>query len=223
MIKVVGVKFNSSIKAYDFDPSFNKVSLNDYVLVETVQGKEVGKVVYLGKEIDEEKLEVPLKEVIKILDDKELSRLSESKDKIEKEIPTVQKIIQKLKLPMRLLFLEENIFENRIDIFFASEGRVDFRIAVKELSKSFKSTVRLRQVGTRDQAKLLGGFGQCGNEVCCKKFLNVVKSLKREEAESITGSRNLSKHMGICGNLMCCISFEKDVEKGKKIKEAAIN
>jgi len=221
MIKVVGVKFTSSIKAYDFDPSFNKVSLNDYVLVDTVQGKEVGKIVYTEKEIDEKKLEAPLKQVLRVLDENEIERMLESKGKSVEKLPQIEELIKKFKLPMRIILVEDNVFEDRTDIYFSSDGRVDFRVAVKELSKNLKKTVRLRQVGTRDQAKILGGFGLCGNEVCCKRFLNSSKSMKREEAEAITGSRNLSKQMGLCGNLMCCLNFESkrvENETNKVIK-----
>lgn len=208
-IKAIGVQFISGIKVYDFDPGENKVSPGDSVLVETTQGKEVGKVIYVGKEVKEEKDGTPIKEIIKVLGENDKAKLKEVRKKGTEDLIKFEKVIEKHELPMKAILVEYNIFEERADLYFISDGRVDFRNAVKDLSRVFQMNVRLRQVGSRDQAKILGGYGPCGREVCCKRFLAGLGDISREKLTAEFGGKNVGKITGICGNLMCCLNFEK--------------
>lgn len=216
-MKAVGVQFNSSIKAYDFDPGNLDLKIRDLVLVETSMGKEIGKVVYVGKEISDKKIQ--LKEVLKLLDESDIEKLKKSRQKSLEDFSRVKGLIIRFGLDIRPLFMEYSIFDNRLDIYFAAEGRIDFRNTVRELSKALNMTVHLRQIGSRDQAKMMGGFGACGREVCCKRFLLKAGGLTREEAEKVTGARNISKMLGVCGNLKCCMTYEGLSAKARNMKE----
>lgn len=218
MIKAVGVQFPTGIKAYDFDPDGEKVELSDLVLVETVQGREIGKVVYVGKEVKNKDLEEPLKKVEKVLDDRDKERLERARENRDEDLDKFTKCIERLGLAMTPLIVDYNVIEDRVDLYFASDGRVDFRNAVRELSRIFRKSVRLKQVGTRDQAKVLGGFGPCGREVCCCKILHNAGGGSRGKTDVAT-PKNVGKVTGLCGNIMCCMSYEDETIKARGTKK----
>ncbi|MCL4387044.1 MAG: stage 0 sporulation protein [Patescibacteria group bacterium] len=205
MIEAVGVQFIFGPKIYDFkDGKGLKLKIGDFVLVDTAQGKDVGKVIYLKKKVDERTLEAPLKEIIKILTQEESETIKDSKKKSQGDLPKFEKVIEEHGLPIKAIFVDYSIFEDRVDLYFSSEGRIDFREIIKELSRTFHMQVRLRQIGSRDQVKLMGGYGPCGREVCCKYF-----SFDINKEKSLYTNGNIGKVTGLCGKLMCCLNFEE--------------
>jgi len=216
MEKVAGLQFLFGLKVYDFKIGETNPKLGDMALVETVQGKDVGKVVYIGKEVDEKKLESPLKEIIRILSKEESEEIDQSRKKNkEGDLEKFQQVIDKHSLMMRPIFVDRSIFEDRIDLYFSSDGRVDFRNAIRDLSRAFSLQVRLRQVGSRDEARILGGFGPCGREICCLKFYLGDAFSNREKVGQAV--KNTNKTLGLCGKVMCCLNFEDNtMPKGEK-------
>ncbi len=213
MAKAIGIQMRSGIKIYDFKQPKEEASIGDFVLVETIHGEEIGTVRYVGKTIKEKK-EQPLKDISRILNDRDVERLSRLKAEHEGYIEIFKKKVEEYSLGMKFVDFEFSLDGEKVNFYFTADSRIDFRNLVRDLSRQLQKTVLLRQMGQRDEARILDGFGPCGRPVCCKKFLtqldNISMDMVREQYE---GSRSASKVSGICGKLMCCLAFER--EKGK--------
>ena len=217
MIKVIGVRFNSSLKVYDFKPGRHKVDIDDYVVVETSQGIEIGHVVYIDKEASSKSTDEPYKEIIRIADDKDLSRWEKMKEEGYQYLAVFREKITDLGLEMKPITVELSFEGDKAIFYFTAENRVDFRELIKTLSRNVKKQVVMRQIGPRDEAKMLGGFGICGQQVCCNRFLMSAGSVSMDMArEQYETNVNANKVTGLCGRLMCCLAFE---ENHKKITE----
>lgn len=209
MTKIVGVRFKSAGKIYHFSPAGLKINKNDYVVVETARGIELGKVVVGEKEIDPGQISKPLKDVIRIATEEDL-RLSEQNREKEKEAFAI--CLEKIKkhgLEMKLIEVEYTFDRSKILFYFSADGRVDFRELVKDLAMVFHTRIELRQIGIRDESKTLGAIGVCGRELCCARFLNEFESVSIKMAKEQGLSLNPTKISGTCGRLMCCLKYEQ--------------
>ena len=222
MTKVIGVKFPHSLKIYDFLPGKYKISPRDKVIVETTQGIEVGNVVYVGKSVSEKDLEETLKEIIRPASDEDKEKIEKAEEKASEYFPLFQEKIEKYSLAMNPVGVGSSLDETKIVFYFTAEGRIDFRDLAKDLSRTIQKQAILRQIGPRDEAKLIGGFGRCGRPICCSSFLIGTEGVTMETVEEQYGMpKNASKVSGICGRLMCCLNYEipekrKGAEKVKK-------
>lgn len=215
MVKVIGVQFNSSLKIYDFKPGRYKVKLQDMVVVETNQGLEVGRVVYVDKPVQTKNLEEPHKDIIRIADEKDLARVQAMKDEGREYFKLFQEKVNNLSLEMKPVLVEKTLEGDRLIFYFTAESRVDFRELIKTLSRSTQKQVIMKQIGPRDEAKMLGGYGICGLGVCCQSFLTQVESVSMDMArEQYENNVNANKVTGMCGRLMCCLAYE-DKKKEK--------
>ena len=209
MIKVIGVRFKKAGKIYYFSPADLKIGKGNYVIVETARGIEFGECVVGIKEIKEEEIVSPLKNVIRIADEKDINKHKENKDKEEKALDICLKKIQEHKLDMKLIDVEYTFDNNKVIFYFTADGRVDFRELVKDLATIFKTRIELRQIGVRDEAKMIGGLGPCGRPMCCSTFLGDFASVSIKMAKEQNLSLNPTKISGICGRLMCCLNYEQ--------------
>ena len=209
MIKVIGVRFKKAGKIYYFSPADLKIEKGNYVIVETARGIEFGECVVGIKEIKEEEIVSPLKNVIRIADEKDINKHKENKDKEEKALDICLKKIQEHKLDMKLIDVEYTFDNNKVIFYFTADGRVDFRELVKDLATIFKTRIELRQIGVRDEAKMIGGLGPCGRPMCCSTFLGDFASVSIKMAKEQNLSLNPTKISGICGRLMCCLNYEQ--------------
>ncbi|MFC4403556.1 PSP1 domain-containing protein [Gracilibacillus xinjiangensis] len=210
MIEVIGVRFKKAGKIYYFDPSELSFTTEDYVIVETVRGIEFGKVVVANKQVDEEDIVLPLKKVIRMADEKDKMVVLENKEVAEEAYDTCQVKIKEHQLDMNLVDVEYTFDRNKVIFYFTADGRVDFRNLVKDLASVFKTRIELRQIGVRDEAKLLGGIGPCGRMLCCSTFLGDFEPVSIKMAKDQSLSLNPSKISGLCGRLMCCLKYEND-------------
>ena len=207
-MKVVGVQFNSAVKIYDFAPGRNKVSLNDWVVVDTVQGVELGKVVYVGKEIPQNQ-EEEVKDIIRVADEKDIARYQRMLQEGSEYFESFKKIVQESGLEMKPVSCGLSFDGERVVFYFTAENRVDFRELLKDLSREAKKQVIMRQIGPRDEAKMLDGYGVCGQPICCKRFMTAMTSVTMDMArEQFENNVNANKVTGACGRLMCCLAFE---------------
>lgn len=206
---VIGVKFKDGGKSYYFDPDGISVQKGQKVIVETAQGLECGVCASENAEISEE-FEIPLKKVVRIADEKDLAHLEENHKKEKEAFGICSKKIAAHGLEMKLISVEYTFDNSKIIFFFTADGRVDFRELVRDLASVFHTRVELRQVGVRDEAKLLGGIGICGREFCCSKFLNAFQPVSIKMAKEQNLSLNPVKISGTCGRLMCCLKYEQN-------------
>jgi len=214
---VVGIRFKEKGKVYYFDPCELSLKLGDKVIVETVKGTEMGTVVTEVKEVPEEKLVSPLKKVLRVAREQDILREQQNRDKAKEAIEITEKKIKEHGLDMHLVDAEYAFDGSRVTIYFTADARVDFRELVKDLASTLKTRVELRQIGVRDEAKLIGGFGPCGRELCCSSFLYEFEPISIKLAKEQNLSLNPSKISGICGRLLCCLRFEAEevaVEEG---------
>lgn len=211
MKKVVGVRFKTAGKVYHFDPGELELKVGDEVVVETVRGIEFGTVTFDIKEIDEDMVVSPLKLVIRLANDEDKLIHQENIEKKEKAIKMCQEKVDKHKLDMRLIDVEYTFDNSKIIFYFTADGRVDFRELVKDLAGIFKMRIELRQIGVRDEAKMLGGIGSCGKALCCHSWLSDFQPVSIKMAKVQNLSLNPSKISGICGRLMCCLKYENDI------------
>ncbi|MDC3417951.1 PSP1 domain-containing protein [Aquibacillus salsiterrae] len=217
MIEVIGVRFKKAGKIYYFDPENHAIQLDDYVIVETVRGIEFGKVVIANKKVDEEDVVLPLKKVIRLATDKDKLTVAENQENAKEAYHVCQQKIQEHKLDMNLVDVEYTFDRNKVIFYFTADGRVDFRDLVKDLAAVFKTRIELRQIGVRDEAKLLGGIGPCGRMLCCSTFLGDFEPVSIKMAKDQNLSLNPAKISGLCGRLMCCLKYENDdYETAKK-------
>ena len=209
MIKVVGVRFKKAGKIYYFDPTDLKIEKGNYVVVETARGIEFGECVIGVKEVREEDIVAPLKSVIRIASQEDIDKHFDNKAKEEAAFNICFNKIQEHKLTMKLIDVEYTFDNNKVIFYFTADGRVDFRELVKDLATIFKTRIELRQIGVRDEAKMLGGLGPCGRPMCCSSFLGDFASVSIKMAKEQNLSLNPTKISGICGRLMCCLNYEQ--------------
>ena len=210
MKTVIGVKFRKPGKVYFFDPENMQIKKEDYVIVETSMGEEIGKVVIDNKKVNEEKLANPLKKVIRLASKKDLKQYEENKKKEPEALKICEQKIKKHKLNMRLIDVEYKFDNSKILFYFTAEGRVDFRDLVKDLASVFKTRIELRQIGPRDKAKEVGGLGPCGRPLCCSSYLYTFDNITINMAKNQNIALNPNKINGACGRLLCCLSYEDD-------------
>lgn len=210
MVKVVGVRFKSAGKIYYFDPDNIDVQFNDFVVVETARGIEFGHVVIGPKEINEDEIVSPLKSVLRIALDEDFEIHRENKKKATEALNQCQGKVMEHKLKMKIVDVEYTFDNNKVIFYFTADGRVDFRELVKDLASIFKTRIELRQIGVRDEAKMVGGIGPCGKMVCCKQFLGEFAPVSIKMAKDQSLSLNPTKISGLCGRLMCCLKYEHE-------------
>ena len=211
MVKVAGVKFKTAGKIYYFDPEELEVQLGDSVIVETARGMEFGMVAMEITEVDESEVVTPLKRIIRIADEKDHLQHEENLKKKKWAMDLCQEKIDKHGLVMKLIDVEYTFDNSKIVFYFTADGRVDFRELVKDLAGVFKMRIELRQIGVRDEAKMLGGIGSCGRDLCCHSWLSDFQPVSIKMAKVQNLSLNPSKISGICGRLMCCLKYENDI------------
>lgn len=208
MIKVIGVQFDSAVKIYDFKSGRYKVELNDWVVVETAQGTEIGRVVYVNKEITPESGE-DIKDIMRLADDKDKARHERMCEEGAVYFDAFKNLAVESGLDMKSVRTEFSFDGERVVFYFTAENRVDFRELIKDLSRECKKQVIMRQIGPRDEAKLLGGYGVCGQPICCKRFMTKMESVTMDMArDQFENNVNANKVTGACGRLMCCLAFE---------------
>jgi cell fate regulator YaaT (PSP1 superfamily) len=211
MIEVVGIRFKKAGKMYYFDPDGFKLEKEDYAIVETARGVEYGLVIKENTLVTEESIVPPLKKVLRKAT-KDDARTVENNEKKEAEAFQIcLGYIARLNLDMKLIEVEMTFDRNKLIFYFTSDGRVDFRELVKELAATFRTRIELRQIGVRDEAKMLNGIGICGRTLCCATFLGDFQPVSIKMAKEQSLSLNPSKISGICGRLMCCLKYEEDV------------
>lgn len=209
MIKVIGVRFKKAGKIYYFDPVDFSVQKGNYVIVETARGIEFGECVIGIKEIRDDEIISPLKPVIRIADEKDIQKHKENKSKEQQALDICLKKIQEHNLKMKLIDVEYTFDNHKVIFYFTADGRIDFRELVKDLATIFKTRIELRQIGVRDEAKMIGGLGPCGRPMCCSSFLGDFASVSIKMAKEQNLSLNPTKISGICGRLMCCLNYEQ--------------
>ena len=209
MIKVVGVRFKKAGKIYYFDPTDLNIEKGNYVVVETARGIEFGECVIGIKEVREEDIVAPLKSVIRIASQEDIDKHFDNKAKEKEAFNICFNKIKEHNLTMKLIDVEYTFDNNKVIFYFTADGRVDFRELVKDLATIFKTRIELRQIGVRDEAKMLGGLGPCGRPMCCSSFLGDFASVSIKMAKEQNLSLNPTKISGICGRLMCCLNYEQ--------------
>jgi len=210
MASVIGVRFKNAGKLYYFDPGVFWPTAGDAVIVETVRGIEYGEVVTGVKEVSDELITPPLKKVIRIATADDAQHDAENRAREKDALALCQKKVQEHKLQMKLVGCEYTFDNSKILFYFTSDKRVDFRALVKDLAAAFHTRIELRQIGVRDEAKMMGGLGMCGRPVCCAQFLGDFQPVSIKMAKEQNLSLNPTKISGICGRLMCCLKYEED-------------
>ena len=210
MVTVVGVKFKMGGKIYYFAPGDLELPMGEHVIVETARGVEYGIVAMERKEIADEDVISPLKEVIRVATDEDKARLAENKKKEKEAFRICEEKIRDHKLEMKLVETEYTFDNNKILFYFTADGRVDFRELVKDLASVFRTRIELRQIGIRDEAKMLGGLGICGRNLCCSAYLDDFHPVSIKMAKEQGLSLNPTKISGTCGRLMCCLKYEQN-------------
>ncbi|MDD4378259.1 MAG: stage 0 sporulation family protein [Eubacteriales bacterium] len=211
MTEVIGVRFKKVGKIYYFDPKEYKMEVGDRVIVETARGVECGEVAIANREINDEDVKKPLKPVIRIATPQDLKVVEDNKEKEKRAFKICEEKIAKHKLDMKLIDVEYTFDNNKILFYFTADGRVDFRELVKDLASVFRTRIELRQIGVRDEAKMVGGLGVCGKPFCCSTFLGEFQPVSIKMAKEQGLSLNPSKISGTCGRLMCCLKYEQEV------------
>lgn len=211
MIEVAGVRFKNCGKVYYFDPCQLDVKLGDKVIVETARGQEFGTVAMDIKEVREEQIASELKPIIRIATPEDEVHHKENEKKKARALELCQEKIGKHGLEMKLIDVEYTFDNNKVIFYFTADGRVDFRELVKDLASVFRMRIELRQVGVRDEAKILGGVGCCGRSLCCNSWLSEFQPVSIKMAKTQNLSLNPTKISGVCGRLMCCLKYENDV------------
>ncbi|WP_033543421.1 PSP1 domain-containing protein [Planococcus sp. CAU13] len=217
MYKVIGVRFKKAGKIYYFDPGEFPIEKDDYVIVETARGVEYGKVVVPVKTVGENDVVLPLKQVVRVASERDREQVEENRQQAQQAFETGTGKIEEHRLDMKLVDVEYTFDRNKVIFYFTAEGRVDFRNLVKDLASIFRTRIELRQIGVRDEAKMLGGIGPCGRMLCCSTFLGDFEPVSIKMAKDQNLSLNPSKISGLCGRLMCCLKYENDeYEQAKK-------
>lgn len=217
MYTVVGVRFKKAGKIYYFDPEDIQVEKDQYVIVETARGIEYGQVVIGKKTVGEEDVVLPLKIVLRVANEDDAVQVEKNKKDAKDAFYICLDKIEKHELEMKLVDVEYTFDRNKIIFYFTADGRVDFRELVKDLAAVFRTRIELRQIGVRDEAKMLGGIGPCGRILCCSTFLGDFEPVSIKMAKDQNLSLNPTKISGLCGRLMCCLKYENEnYESGKE-------
>ncbi|UCH43037.1 MAG: stage 0 sporulation family protein [Dehalococcoidales bacterium] len=217
MADVVGVRFKRAGKIYYFDPAGIDLEVNDYVVVETTRGLELGRVVISPGQVLASDVNKPLKPVVRKAEPEDIQRVQDLENREIEALAECGRLIEKLKLPMKLLSAEYSLDGNRLTFFFSAAERIDFRELVRELTSHLKVRVELRQTGPRDEAKIVGGCGRCGRPLCCMSFLSEFAPVSIRMAKEQGLPLNPMKISGVCGRLMCCLVYEN--EQYREMKE----
>ena len=210
MAEIIGVRFKNMGKVYYFDPAGNTLEKGGHVVVETARGVECGEVVIPNKQVSDETLVRPLKPVLRAANPEDLKRARENAEREQKAMVLCQERIAAHKLDMKLVDVEYTFDNSKILFYFTADGRVDFRELVKDLASVFRTRIELRQIGVRDEAKMLGGLGICGRPFCCSQFLGDFQPVSIKMAKEQGLSLNPTKISGTCGRLMCCLKYEQE-------------
>ncbi|MDQ0202107.1 PSP1 domain-containing protein [Neobacillus ginsengisoli] len=216
MYDVVGVRFKKAGKIYYFDPGDLSIQKDDFVIVETVRGVEYGKAVIARKQVEEHDVVLPLKKVVRIADQKDKMIVDENKQAAHEAYEVCNEKVNEHQLDMKLVDVEYTFDRNKVIFYFTADGRVDFRELVKDLAAIFRTRIELRQIGVRDEAKMLGGIGPCGRMLCCSTFLGDFDPVSIKMAKDQNLSLNPTKISGLCGRLMCCLKYENDEYESAK-------
>lgn len=210
MVTVVGVRFKKAGKIYYFDPLDIEINKDDFVIVETARGVEFGQVVVGLKQVSEGDIVNPLKPVIRVATEVDKKQHMENKMKEKETLEICMEKVKNHNLDMNLVDVEYTFDNNKVIFYFTADGRVDFRELVKDLASVFKTRIELRQIGVRDEAKMLGGIGPCGRSLCCSTWLGDFEPVSIKMAKDQDLSLNPAKISGICGRLFCCLKYEHD-------------
>lgn len=210
MAKVIGVRFRNAGKVYYFAPEQYDINQGDHVVVETARGIEYGYVVLGAKEVEDDKIIQPLKPVMRVATPEDDEKAEKNREKEREAFKICQEKIRKHQLDMKLIDAEYTFDNNKVLFYFTADGRIDFRELVKDLASVFKTRIELRQIGVRDETKILGGIGICGRPLCCHSYLSdfVPVSIKMAKEQNL--SLNPTKISGVCGRLMCCLKNEQE-------------
>jgi cell fate regulator YaaT (PSP1 superfamily) len=210
MTEIIGVKFKKDGRVYFFDPDGKVFHEGDRLVVETSKGIECGYASGSNRNVEDDQIVSPLKKVVRLATEEDLRRIEENKKKAKKAFDFCEEEVLRLKLDMKLIDVEVSFDSGKMLFYFTSDGRVDFRELVKILAANFKTRIELRQIGVRDEAKLLGGLGICGQPFCCSRFLDAFQPVSIKMAKEQGLSLNPVKISGSCGRLMCCLKYEQD-------------
>ncbi len=216
MYDVVGVRFKKAGKIYYFDPGELEIAKDEYIIVETVRGIEFGKAVIPRKQVGENDIVLPLKKVIRIADEKDRFTMDENREIAQQAFQICSEKVTEHRLDMKLVDVEETFDRNKVMLYFTADGGVDFRELVKDLAAIFRTRIELRQIGVRDEAKMLGGIGPCGRMLCGSTFLGDFEPVSIKMAKDQNLSLNPTKISGLCGRLMCCLKYENDEYESAK-------
>lgn len=210
MTKVVGIRFRNVGKIYYFNPKEYKMKIGDHVIVETARGIEFGRVVLGPKEVGEDEVIHPLKEVLRVATSEDEEREKQNRQKEKEAFKICQKKIRDHGLEMKLIDAEYTFDNNKVLFYFTADGRIDFRELVKDLASVFRTRIELRQIGVRDETKIRGGIGICGRPLCCHTYLTEFAPVSIKMAKEQNLSLNPTKISGVCGRLMCCLTNEEE-------------
>ena len=210
MTEIIGVRFKDVGKIYYFSPNKNTVKCGSHVIVETARGVECGEVVIANREIEDDKVVQPLKSIIRIATDKDLETQKKNREKEQEIMKVFAQKIAEHKLEMKPIDIDCTFDGSKILFYFTAESRVDFRELVKDLASVYRTRIELRQIGVRDETKIVGGIGICGRELCCNKHLSEFVPVSIKMAKEQNLSLNPTKISGVCGRLMCCLKHEQD-------------
>ena len=210
MVEVIGVRFKNAGKIYYFDPDNNKINKDQRVIVETARGIECGEVSIANREVEDDQIVHPLKKVIRIATPEDIAKQEENERKEKEAFRICLKKIDDHGLKMKLIDVEYTFDNSKILFYFTADGRIDFRELVKELASIFRIRIELRQIGVRDEPKMLGGIGICGRTFCCSSFLSEFQPVSIKMAKEQGLSLNPAKISGTCGRLMCCLKYEQE-------------
>lgn len=210
MIEIIGVRFRKAGKIYFFSPGEFNIEMGQKVIVETARGVEYGEVVIGKKEVEDDKVIQPLKSVIRIATEEDNALEEKNKEKEKKAFEVCLEKIKKHNLDMKLIDAEYTFDNNKVLFYFTADGRIDFRDLVKDLASVFKTRIELRQIGVRDETKVVGGIGICGRSLCCNTFLSEFAPVSIKMAKEQNLSLNPTKISGVCGRLMCCLKNEEE-------------
>lgn len=222
MVNVVGVRFKKAGKVYYFDPDQLQIDESANVIVETARGVEFGEVVIPVREVSDDEIVAPLKKVMRIATEEDTRHAAENNRKEKEAFTTCLQKIRDHNLEMKLIDVEYTFDNNKILFYFTADGRVDFRELVKDLASVFKTRIELRQIGVRDESKMMGGIGVCGRVLCCSSYLGEFQPVSIKMAKEQGLSLNPTKISGTCGRLMCCLKYEQEayeqiIKKAPKI------
>ncbi len=223
MSEVIGVRFQQAGRVYFFDAADIPLEVHDYVVVETSHGQELGKVVITPEQVLFSEITEPLKPVVRKAQADDIAKAQRQQEKAKNAVAQCRELVEGLSLPMKPISAQYNLDGSHLTVFFSAEKRVDFRDLVRELSRNLKTRVELRQVGARDEAKLIGGLGKCGFPLCCTTFLSEFEPVSIKMAKEQDVALNPMKTSGICGRLLCCLGYEYEQYRAMKEKLPAVH